>query len=304
MLTVEMFHLRYFVCVAEECHFARAAARLQMAPSPLSQRIKDLERDLGETLFERSYHNIRLTEAGQRLLPAARDLVEQFDQLHKVARSGVRRSRVLSVGFAPNVPSETRTTFLELIHANLNDVVERITLRPNSKIISAVTNGTLDVAFVHGKPRDTSLGWIFINSQGVGIAVPKGIGFDQCGAIAMSMLRGLPFVETKPDSESTVQRMNERLLNERGITRRIYVESDHQEDLAPVVSAGQGFTFVGLRSGATLKSFAGEPVIIRPAKDIELWLTTGMIYRADESNRAPIVSEILKLVRDQMIEVS
>lgn len=68
---VDLPHLRYFVAVAEERSFTRAAARLHMAGSPLSQRIKDLERELGTPLFIRAHHRIDLTDAGEALLPRA-----------------------------------------------------------------------------------------------------------------------------------------------------------------------------------------------------------------------------------------
>jgi DNA-binding transcriptional LysR family regulator len=73
-----MLHLRYFVAVAEELNFTRAAERLHMATSPLSQRIRDLERELGAPLFLRNSRKVELTAAGERFLPAARDTIERF----------------------------------------------------------------------------------------------------------------------------------------------------------------------------------------------------------------------------------
>ncbi|MFD0508420.1 LysR family transcriptional regulator [Streptomyces chiangmaiensis] len=73
---LEMFHLRYFVAVAEELNFSAAARRLHMAASPLSQRIRDLEKELGHRLFERDSHSVTLTPAGEALLPLARDVLE------------------------------------------------------------------------------------------------------------------------------------------------------------------------------------------------------------------------------------
>jgi len=94
---VEIHHLRYFVAVAEELSFSRAAERLHMATSPLSRRIKDLERELGAALFVRGYHQVSLTEIGRRILPLAAELVDKFDTL---------RSTVLDAGH-PEVRSAT-----------------------------------------------------------------------------------------------------------------------------------------------------------------------------------------------------
>ncbi|QIS16900.1 LysR family transcriptional regulator [Nocardia arthritidis] len=81
MADVEIHHLRYFLAVARELNFTRAAQEFHMAVPPLSQRIKALEAELGQQLFDRSTHHVRLTPAGERLLPWARQLIADFDAL-------------------------------------------------------------------------------------------------------------------------------------------------------------------------------------------------------------------------------
>jgi DNA-binding transcriptional LysR family regulator len=78
--------LSCFVTVAEECHFRRAAARLHMSQPPLTQRIQDLERDLGVELFTRTGHRIELTEAGRLILAEAKATLAQADRVREVAR--------------------------------------------------------------------------------------------------------------------------------------------------------------------------------------------------------------------------
>ncbi|MGW4786371.1 LysR family transcriptional regulator [Streptomyces sp. NPDC004230] len=102
-------HLRCFVAVAEELNFSAAARRLHMATPPLSQRIRDLERELGQRLFERDTHSIALTPAGAALLPIARDVLDQFGSIPWRLRMATRvqRSTVL-IGIPPGLNPELR----------------------------------------------------------------------------------------------------------------------------------------------------------------------------------------------------
>ncbi len=79
--------MRYFLAVADELHFGRAAARLHMSQPPLSQRIAGLERELGLCLFTREHHKVTLTPAGEALVPLARSAVEAFDAVGEVMKT-------------------------------------------------------------------------------------------------------------------------------------------------------------------------------------------------------------------------
>jgi DNA-binding transcriptional LysR family regulator len=99
---IELRQLRYFVAVAEELHFGRAAERLHMSQSPLSRAIRDLERDLGVMLFVRTTRRVELTPAGLRLLERSRRALAEIDgALADVRRSAGPDDRVLVIGHGP-----------------------------------------------------------------------------------------------------------------------------------------------------------------------------------------------------------
>jgi len=152
---MELRHLRYFVAVSEELHFGRAAERLHMAQPPLSQRIRDLEREVGVQLFDRTRHRVRLTEAGALLLEHARPVLASAD----AAREAMRRIRpgaagVLRAGVPPDTAPQTLRTlvsrFCDLVPDVLLDLHE---LTTDQQLLN-LRDGELDVAVVR-HPSDT-----------------------------------------------------------------------------------------------------------------------------------------------------
>lgn len=97
--------MRYFVTVADELNFGRAAERLRIAGPSLSQQIKALERDLKVTLFDRDRRSVTLTSAGSALLPGARALIAQADELRRQA-SGLAVSDPVRIGCVQWCPTD------------------------------------------------------------------------------------------------------------------------------------------------------------------------------------------------------
>lgn len=117
---MELRHLRYFVAVAEELHFTRAAERLHMGQPPLSQQIQALEQELGVALFVRTKRRVALTEAGQRFLQSARQILADTEQAAEQARRAARgEAGELRIGFTSSLP------FTTLLPSLLNDYRRR-----------------------------------------------------------------------------------------------------------------------------------------------------------------------------------
>lgn len=113
---MELRHVRYFLAVAEELNFTRAARRIGIGQPPLSNQIRDLENEIGAPLFRRMPHGVELTEAGQVFLPEARALLTKAEQAKslalRAARGELGRLRVGFTGsaaFSPIVPSSVRS---------------------------------------------------------------------------------------------------------------------------------------------------------------------------------------------------
>ncbi|GHJ28632.1 LysR family transcriptional regulator [Streptomyces hygroscopicus subsp. sporocinereus] len=152
---MELRHLRYFAVLAEELHFGRAAERLHMAQPPLSQRIRDLERELGVRLFDRTRPRIQLTEAGALLLEHARPVLAGVD----TAREAMRRLRpgeagVLRVGVPPDTRPPVLRTLIGGFARRVPDVLIDLYELTTDEQLVRLREGELDAGVVR-HPSDT-----------------------------------------------------------------------------------------------------------------------------------------------------
>jgi DNA-binding transcriptional LysR family regulator len=143
----ELRHLRYFVAVAEELNFSRAATRLHMAQPPLSVAIRQLERELGADLFVRTSREVRLTEAGRALLDGARRTLAEADRAVAAAkRAGTGELGRLRVAFSWSARFETLPALGRAFRAGHPDVELLSQEMWNAQMIPALRSGTIDVA--------------------------------------------------------------------------------------------------------------------------------------------------------------
>ena len=140
---MELRQLAYFVTVAEELHFGRAAERLHIVQSAVSQQIRRLERDLGAELFDRSPRTVRLTGAGERLLPEARAVLAAAER----ARAAVSRRTVLRLGTSTGL-GEHLDRVLARFSVLAPDTTVELVPAPAPERHARVADGRLDAAFV------------------------------------------------------------------------------------------------------------------------------------------------------------
>jgi DNA-binding transcriptional LysR family regulator len=148
MVSVELRQLRYFVAVAEELNFGRAAQRLLIAGPSLSQQIKALERDLGVQLFDRDRRSVTLTAAGAALLPDARALLERADDLgNRAAR--IAGSQPVRLGYVNWLPPDVAARTSAVARLHIDAWVE-----PSHIQAARVADGSLDLAVCWVRTKD------------------------------------------------------------------------------------------------------------------------------------------------------
>src|SRR2546422_550418 len=152
---VKLHQLRYFVTVAEELHFGRAASRLRMAQPPLSRQIHELEAELATRLFNRTKRRVELTDAGRILLEEARSALAQVDHAAEAARrAGQGEIGQLVVGVVPTVDTQVFTRILRAFAARYPNVQIVIRSLNTTTQMQGLRAGTLQAGFLRLPIRD------------------------------------------------------------------------------------------------------------------------------------------------------
>jgi DNA-binding transcriptional LysR family regulator len=292
---VEMLHLRYFVAVAEELNFTRAAARLHLSASPLSRRIKDLEGDLGRELFVRSHHKVELTAAGEALLPVARGIIERFDAVPALVRDAAGpRSHTVVLGIAPEVSPALRTTVLRALAAAHPDVAVRLQPAPGGELVRGLQAGKLDFALVNEPVPAGGIGSVRLECRPVGVVVARGAGFDGRTSVRPEELAHLPYAGL--GNEAALPPVAD-VLNRAGVARCAVAEGNDVGGLAHVVATGQAFTIIGCGDSVAGKAFAGEPVTVLAVDGISAGITTVAAWRQDRLQAGGILVDLVATLR-------
>jgi DNA-binding transcriptional LysR family regulator len=169
---MELRHLRYFLAVAEELNFRRAADRLQMAQPPLSRQIRDLELEMGVKLLERNQRNVLLTKAGKSFLRDVKILLHQVDQAvttaQKIHQNSVEKitigySRAASYQVLPQMLGHIGEQTLELVLIEMESAQQLLALEQQQ----------IDVAIGYLPFNLTGARWIGLRSETLMAALPK-----------------------------------------------------------------------------------------------------------------------------------
>ncbi|MGW1167880.1 LysR family transcriptional regulator [Streptomyces sp. NPDC002550] len=184
---MELRQLSYFVAVAEELHFGRAAERLHIVQSAVSQQIQRLERELGAELFDRSPRRVRLTGAGERLLPEARAVLAAAER----ARAAVAAPAGLRLGTSTGLGAHLDRVLAAFAERAPEVPVELVSL-PAGERLARVAAGRLDAAFVRSADPPAGVRVVPLWPDPLVAAVPAAHPLARQAEIELAELAGLP----------------------------------------------------------------------------------------------------------------
>lgn len=301
---MELRHLRYFVAVAEERNFTRAAKRLHIAQPPLSRQIQQLEEALGVQLFERNSRPLKLTETGKFFYSHAVHLLAQTSELESMTRRVGNIERSLSVGFV----GSTLYGMLPKIIRRFRDENKAVELSLHEMStmdqIRALKDGRIDVGFGRIRHEDANIRRVILREEKMIVALP--VGHPLSLSKPQLSLRDLIYETLIVFPKAPRPSFADQVLSafqERALTpRRVYDVRELQIALG-LVAAGEGISVVpssvyGLKRDDVSYMELDDPTLTSPiimsmramdeSRDIREMLD--LIYRLYEEEQIPYVA--------------
>jgi len=241
---MELRHLRYFVAVAEELSFTRAAERLHVSQPPLSQQIKQLEEEVQSQLFDRSRRWVRLTRSGRLFLDHARQVLEEVERAVLSARRTMGSERDLSVASTTwtNLTAVSRILrcFSEA-HREIRIEVQTL----NSMLqVRAVKARTVDVGFMFPPPADDALQVARLVRYPLVVALPTNHRLAARAELSPGDLAGESYVMLAADVAPAYGAIVSKYWERVGVSIRERLKVDQAHAVIDLVAAGAGFALV------------------------------------------------------------
>ncbi len=193
---MELRHLRYFVAVATELHFGRAAGRLYVSQPALSQQILNLEAELGVSLFVRDRRTVALSPAGAALLPEAQAILDRVDAATALVRSVGAGSRGrLRVAVTPALPGGMVEAVVEEFRHRYTDIDFELGSGTTSQNLSALRRGSMQLVVVHPPIPDVSdVACLEIATEPIVVGLASGHPLTKHRRLRKDLLAGHPLV--------------------------------------------------------------------------------------------------------------
>jgi len=295
-MNLELRQLRYFVAVAEELHFGRAAQRLHMTQPPLSQAILALEELLGAALFARNRRGVGLTPAGGALLPEARRLLDQAGQLPELARrAAAGESGRITLAFVSSADYSVLPPFLRAYRAAFPDVQIRLQEATSDLQLGELLAGRVDAGLLIPPLPDKAraeLDYLPVLSEPLILAAPAGLpALAGGGPVELAALPPLPLIIFPRAIAPALHDAILSVFGGAGVTPAIGQEAIQMQTIVGLVSAGMGIALVPQSVSNLMRPGVEYRALAHPTPLVE----TGLAWRRD--NDAPVLRGFLELLR-------
>lgn len=292
---MELRHLEAFAAVADELHFSRAAERLQMAQSPLSQRIRTLEAELGVRLFERTNRRVRLTQAGERILVEARATLRAADATARAAqRTREGETGLLRLGFVASAAFLRLPELLRVLRRSVPAAEVELVRLNSADQLDALAQDRIDAGLARVPPVG-DVGWEVgiapLQPEAFLAVMPSDHPLAARRRIALAALAQEPWILSGSTGRSELVAGIHRMCARAGFTPRVAHEAPDLPSVMGPVAGGLGVSLVPL--GIAQLAVPGATAIpLRPEDQSPL--PTTLVWHA--ARAAPVVRRLVTAV--------
>ena len=273
---IELRHLRYFLAVAEELHFGRAAKRVHISQPPLSQQIRQLEEDLGVQLFYRTRRHVELTEAGRVFAGEVRLIVEQVEHATSLAGEANRdKMGRLLVGCSP-VNSYLVVRILNAFRARYPDtrIVVKSLITPQQ--LEALRNNRIDVGFVTLPIDGDGLATEVVLREHLVVALPKRHPLSKRRQVTLQALSSETMIVFPLHMSPSRYQLITGMCRRAGISLNMLHEVDNLHTMLELVTAGFGVSLMR----ASVQQMPQKGVVFRKLLHSP-FVETAVVYRRE-----------------------
>jgi DNA-binding transcriptional LysR family regulator len=289
---LELRHLRYFLAVAEELHFGRAAQRLHMAQPPLSQQIRRLEETIGHALFVRSSRSVKLTVAGEALRDRVKRTIAKVGEDLEVVRS-VGRGELGSLNVA--FVGSAMLTKLPRVLERYRKLYPRVQLRlrefHTAFLLESIREGTVDVGLVRDAGPVADIRVEKLLDERFMAVVPKTHPLAKLAKIPVKALKDEPFVLFSRSAGNYAWETTVKVCEAAGFRPNVVQEAPQWLTILRLVGAGLGVTI----APACVREIAAPDVVCRSLNAADVITNIELAYRTDQAT--PLAEPFCALAR-------
>lgn len=273
---MDLRHLRYFVAVAEERHFGRAAQRLHMAQPPLSQAIRQLEGELGVQLLTRTTRRVDITDAGAAYLERARGVLADVDAAaHEAQRVAAGRAGRVAIGCVGSATYSLLPPLARALREELPGI--DFTFRGEMLVpaqLAALRDGSLDVALLRPPADAAGVSLRRLRTDALVVALPDGHRLADDADVRLADLAGDDFIVHAGEGRSVMHAEVVRRCRSAGFEPRIRHEVAETSTLVTFVAAGLGVALVPEPVSRLVVAGACHRPLVDPGPGVDLVVAT------------------------------
>ncbi|WP_344896040.1 LysR substrate-binding domain-containing protein [Nonomuraea antimicrobica] len=270
--------MEYFVAVAEELHFGRAATRLHISQPPLSMQIQRLEEEVGVELLRRTKRSVQLTAAGKVFLEEARATLRQARRATDLARRAARGDLGrLSIGVIDSALYGLVPPMVRRFTERYPDVEITVTERRIHEQLDLVARGALDLGFVHPPVERPELEAEAVHHEPFVLAVPEGHPLAGAQDVSLAQACAQPLIQPPRELNPVGHDSLLAICHQHGVYPNIVREASPKQTIIALVAAGLGASV--LPEAVRHSGYPG--VVYRPIEDGRFGITTSVVWARD-----------------------